>query len=152
MAVLPSEGGDPHRMTAVLTTVVRKNIHSRVRSLTMANCFHSRSLLSRLSCSRSRLSFFSIFASTRPSTLAHCDSIAVSFPSSEKQDDIFLMNQRDLVSSLVVSVYWYFFALLIIWTKVFSCIRINKLKNFVNIFSIKLKFNLLKNRNTLVSN
>lgn len=75
-------GGEPQRMTVVLTIVVRKKTHRSARSLTKATCFQSNSILSRRSCSASRLSFLSIVACTLPRTRDHCVSRPPSFPRS----------------------------------------------------------------------
>lgn len=75
-------GGEPHKITAVLTIVVRRNTHSSARSLTRATCFQSNSVLSRRSCSIRRRSFLSMVACTLPRTRDHCASRPPSFPRS----------------------------------------------------------------------
>ena len=67
-------GGEPQRITVVLTTVVKKKTQSNARSLTNATCFQSNSIRSRRSCSAKRFSFLSIVACTLPSTRNHCAS------------------------------------------------------------------------------
>lgn len=76
-------GGEPHRMTVVLTIVVKKKTQRSARSLTNATCFQSNSIRSRRSCSASRFSFLSIVACTLPSTRDHCASRPPSFPRSK---------------------------------------------------------------------
>lgn len=75
-------GGEPHRMTVVLTIVVKKKTQRSARSLTNATCFQSNSIRSRRSCSASRFSFLSIVACTLPSTRDHWASRPPSFPRS----------------------------------------------------------------------